>query len=213
MNEKVKRVGTKERKEREREKQRELILEAAGEIFMQEGLEKLSIRKIADKIEYSPAIIYHYFQDKEDIVNHLMASGYRKIMSSLSTVQASADPPEIKLKELMRNYINAALEMPDEYMAVQLNKSPAIQEYTATLFKGASVEKPALTILCQCLKDIYPNSDAEDDTIELTAQVIAASSLGLIVKLILEKDIGEEQRKKLIDHFINWMMRGTVIVR
>lgn len=203
-------MGTKERKEREREKQRDLILQAAGEIFAQEGLDKLSIRKIADKIEYSPAIIYHYFEDKEDIVNHLMTKGYRKIMSSLSSVQAEGHEPETRLRKLIRSYIKAALEMPDEFMAVQLNKSPGILNHTSSLFKGAAVEKPALAILFRCLKDINPDRNANDDNVELTAQVIAVSTLGLIMKLILEKDIGNEQRNRLIDHFIDWAIAGSV---
>ncbi|MBY9078233.1 TetR/AcrR family transcriptional regulator [Paenibacillus sp. HN-1] len=201
----------KERKEREREKQRELILQAADEIFAQEGLEKLSIRKIADKIEYSPAIIYHYFENKEDILNHLMTRGYGKLMSSLSSsAQDGQDDPEIRLRKLMRSYIEAALDMPDEYMAVQLNPSPEILRHTSMFYKGASLHNPALSLLSQCLNEIMgtgrePGSEAS----ELTAQVIAASSLGLVIKLIQEKDIGEEQRERLIRNYIDWAVAGT----
>lgn len=205
-------MGIKERKEREREQQRDLILQAAGEIFAEEGIEKLSIRKIANKIEYSPATIYHYFKDKEDIINHLMTRGYQKIMRSLSAVRDYPDSPEKKLRELIRKYIESALDMPDEYMSVQLSKSPAIRGYTSSLFKGASAKKPALAILTECLKEMYRNQNIEDDIIELTAQTISVSAIGLITRLIIEKDIGEQQRTKLIDHYITWMINGTILV-
>lgn len=205
-------MGIKERKEREREKQRDLILQAAEEIFTEEGLEKLSIRKIANRIEYSPAIIYHYFQDKEDIINHLMVRGYRKIISPLSTVQDSSEQSEKKLRELIHKYIETALEMPDEYLAVQLSKSPAILDHTSILYKGASAKNPALAILTECLKEIYQkNENMENDIIEFTAQTIVVSSFGLIIKLIIEKEIGDEQRKDLIDFYINWMIDGSKI--
>lgn len=204
-------MGIKERKERDREKQRDLILQAAGEIFAKEGLEKLSIRKIADKIEYSPAIVYHYFKDKEDIVSHIMKKGYLKLISSLSSVDAPPDQPEQRLRESMRKYIEAALQMPDEFLAVQFNKAPAILEYTAFLFQGASAQKPALAILTQNLKDIFKDRDIDQDTIELTAQIIATATLGLAVKLIFERELSEEQRNKLIEHHVTCMVDGVII--
>lgn len=200
----------KERKEREREEMRELILNAASEIITTEGLDKLSVRKIATRIEYSPAIIYHYFADKEDILNNLLKRGYQKILNALSSVQVSDDKPEIRLKELTRNYINAALQMPDEFMSVQMSTSPAMLEYTSSLFKGASLKKPALGILARCLKDIFKNKDTNDSNIELTAQIIAVSTLGLIMKLILEK-IDDKQREKLIDHYLKCIVDGMVL--
>ena len=64
-------MGTNERKEKEREIRRELILNTAQEIISSEGIDNVSIRKIANKIEYSPAIIYYYFKDKDEIINCL----------------------------------------------------------------------------------------------------------------------------------------------
>lgn len=201
----------KERKEREREEMRELILKAAGEIIAAEGIESLSVRKIANRIEYSPAIIYHYFKDKDEIINHQMQRGYQKIINALLEVQVPGDDPEERLRGLTRNYIKVALKMPDEYKAVQLNDSPAILEYTASMFKGASKTKPALKILYQCLKDIYKDKEVDDSSLELTAQIIAASSLGLIAKLIIEKNLEEEQKQKLIEHYIKCIVDNMIL--
>lgn len=205
-------MGIKERKERDKDHRRELILNAAGEIIATEGIENLSIRKIAIKIEYSPAIIYHYFKNKDEIVNHFMNKGYQRILSALGTVKALSDEPKQKLREMSRNYIDVALQMPDEYMSVMLNSSPKILEHTSSLFKGASSKKPALSILFQCLKDIY-GEKKDDKHIELTAQIISTSFFGLIIKLIIEKDfISEEQKENLIEHHINlindWVING-----
>jgi AcrR family transcriptional regulator len=190
----------KERKEREREEMRDLIINAAGEIIKKEGTESLSIRKIAARIEYSPAIIYHYFKDKDEIVNSLLKTSYQKITRIMSSVQVSSDSPEQKLEEMFRNYINWALEMPDEYMAIMLSSSPAIIEHTSVLFKGASFKRPAIGIFFQCLKEIYKNLD--DALIELTAQVLWTATFGLIIRLITEKDLDMDQRKMLIEHQI-----------
>lgn len=197
---------TKEkRREREIEEMRELILLAASDIIASEGIDKLSIRKIAKKIEYSPSIIYHYFKDKEEILNNVMQRGYKKIVSAVSSVKMENISPEERLIQMTENYIKAALDMPDEFMAAQLNRSKAELNHTSSLFKGASKEKPALSALYQCLQEIYKDKDLDIDEniIELTAQMIAVSTLGFIFKLIIEKDIGDEQREKLINFYSN----------
>lgn len=189
------------RREREIEEMKELILLAASEIIASEGFDKLSIRKIAKKIEYSPSIIYHYFKDKEEILNNVMQRGYKKIVSAVSSVTMESNSPEERLIQMTKNYIKAALNMPDEFMAAQLNQSKSALKHTASLFKGASKEKPALSVLYQCLQGIYKDKDIDENTIELTAQMIVVSTLGLIFKLIIEKDIGDEQRERLINFY------------
>lgn len=188
------------RREREIEAMRELIISAAKEIIAKEGFDNLSIRKIANKIEYSPAIIYHYFKDKDEIMDSVMRNGYMQIIGAVTKSADEDLKPEDRLKRMTRDYIEAALKMPDEFLAAQLNQSPHALKHTSSLYKGASKEKPALAALCKCLKEIYIKLD--DDQIELKSQMIVVSALGLIVKLIIEKELNEEQRQKLIESFI-----------
>lgn len=70
-------MGVKERQEREREAVARAILDAARELFVAEGYQNVSIRKIAEKIEYSPAAIYGYFPSKDDIFLALAEEGFR----------------------------------------------------------------------------------------------------------------------------------------
>lgn len=67
------------------------MISAAREIIAKEGFDNLSIRKIAKKIEYSPSIIYHYFKDKDDILNSVMKSGYMKIVNAVSKSDINHD--------------------------------------------------------------------------------------------------------------------------
>jgi AcrR family transcriptional regulator len=70
-------MGIKERQERDREAVRRSILDAARDLFVSEGYRNVSIRKIAEKIEYSPAAIYGYFPSKDDIFYALAEEGFR----------------------------------------------------------------------------------------------------------------------------------------
>ena len=70
-------MGVKERQEREREAVARAILDAARDLFVAEGYHNVSIRKIAERIEYSPAAIYSYFPSKDDIFFALAEEGFR----------------------------------------------------------------------------------------------------------------------------------------
>jgi len=69
-------MGIKERQERDREAVHRAILDAARELFVSEGYQTVSIRKIAERIEYSPAAIYGYFPSKDDIFFALAEEGF-----------------------------------------------------------------------------------------------------------------------------------------
>jgi len=70
-------MGIKERHERDREAVRRAILDAARDLFVSDGYQNVSIRKIAERIEYSPAAIYGYFRSKDDIFFALAEEGFR----------------------------------------------------------------------------------------------------------------------------------------
>lgn len=194
------------RREREKEDMKELILSAANEIVVAEGFEKLSIRKIASSIEYSPSLIYHYFKDKDQIINALMERGYQKIVMAVSSAKRENTSPELYLEAMMRNYIDVALSMPDEFMAAHLNSSPEAVKQTSSLFEGATGKKIALSKLYQCIRELNEGKEMDERSLELTTQLITVSTIGLIIKLIIEEDIGEEQRQKLKEYFVSEMV-------
>lgn len=188
------------RREKEIEAMKDLILATAEKIVAREGFESISIRKIAKEIEYSPSIIYHYFKDKEELLNAVMRRGYMKIVSAVSIPDAKSLLPQEKLRIITKNYIEAALKMPDEFLAAQLNQSPQALKHTSYLYKGSSKEKPALRELYNCIKEMH--QDLDEEKVELKAQITAASTMGLILKLIVEKNIDQEQRERIINGFI-----------
>jgi len=206
-------VPLKKRRDREIENMKHIIIEAAENIIATDGIDSLSIRKIAKQIEYSPANIYHYFKDKEEILNVVMQKGYSKILRAISGTNLDHLKGKDKLVEMSKNYIKASIAMSDEYMNAQLNTSQEALQYTSSLFRGASKQKPALSILYQCLKEIEENKFASDDDLELTAQMVAVSTFGLIVKISVEKDLDEEQKERLIDYFVNETVSKIAIIK
>lgn len=92
-------MGIKERQDRERQAVRQAILDAARDLFVTEGYRNVSIRKIAERIEYSPAAIYSYFPSKDDIFFALAEEGFR-LLAELG--MAAAAPVSDPLERLRR---------------------------------------------------------------------------------------------------------------
>ncbi|MEY4093195.1 MAG: hypothetical protein RLZZ53_394 [Acidobacteriota bacterium] len=87
-------MGTKERQDRERQAVTESILNAARDLFVAEGYQSVSIRKVAEGIEYSPAAIYSYFASKDDIFLALAAEGFHRLDEKVQAAMTTDNPLE-----------------------------------------------------------------------------------------------------------------------
>ncbi len=108
-------MGVVERREREKMALRQEILAAARELFAREGYESVSMRKIADKIEYSPTTIYLYFRDKQEIIHELCNETFALLSRRLDKVKETVQDPVEGLKAGLRVYIEFGLKYPDHY--------------------------------------------------------------------------------------------------
>jgi AcrR family transcriptional regulator len=116
-------MGVSERKERHKEDLKKDILEAAKELFTKKGLEATSIRAIAEKIEYSPATIYLYYKDKNEIVHALHAEGFKLLVSHFAVLNHISHPFE-RLKGMGRAYLQFAMQNPDIYKLLFVMEEP-----------------------------------------------------------------------------------------
>ena len=107
-------MGINERKQREKQEMEKFILDTAMKILLEDGIDNLSIRKIADVIEYSPTTIYIYFKDKEEILYALHNIAFDKFLSFQKSIQFVDDPKE-RLKAHGMAYIKFARENPEYY--------------------------------------------------------------------------------------------------
>jgi AcrR family transcriptional regulator len=118
-------LGVKERQERDREAVSRSILDAARELFVTHGYQEVSIRKIAEKIEYSPAAIYSYFPSKDDIFFALAEEGFRLLFSyGASPRPADADDDPVKaIRASFWRYYEFSKEHPEYFALMFLDRS------------------------------------------------------------------------------------------
>jgi len=203
-------MGIAERREMEKEIIRRKIVNAASEILVEEGYDKLSIRRIASKIEYSPSIIYHYFKDKSEIVVSVVEEGYGKILKGIGQVPVDAENPEKTIEKGLRNYINLMLDDPQLFRAVMLNDIEGIQEKVNMLAEGVSKERKSIQGLCKLVELGIEKGKFRKMDVELTAQIIWTSTHGLLSRLILEKNIPQQQKERLINHHFEILINGLL---
>lgn len=203
-------MGITERKQMEKEIIRKKIIDAASEILVSEGYEKLSIRKIASKIEYSPGIIYHYFSDKGEIIAFIVQQEYERILKCISEIQVDVENPEKSMELSLRAYINLILEAPEKFRAILMNDIEVVQEKVNMLYSGISKERKSIQEICKLIELGIEKGRFRDLDVELTAQIIWTATHGIISRLIIEKNISQEQKERLINHHFDIIIGGLL---
>lgn len=170
-------MGVKERRQRERTRVREKILDAALDFFAKEGVEGVTMRALADAIEYSPPVIYAHFHDKEAIIRELC---YRQLrdLAKLFANFVHLDPIE-RLRRIGYVYVDFAIEHPSHFRFMFLVQHPL--PYDDELGKG-DPQRNAYAFLKQTADEglaaglFRPEyTDAEE-----IAQICWASAHGLV---------------------------------
>jgi AcrR family transcriptional regulator len=116
-------VGTIERREREKKVLRTKILDVARELFVAEGYEAVTMRKIAQAIEYSPTAIYLHFRDKKAVINAICDADFLKLAARFRKIAQLADPIE-RLRAAGLAYADFAMRHPNHYRLMFMTPHP-----------------------------------------------------------------------------------------
>lgn len=111
-------MGIKERRQRKKQELRGSILVAARGIASEEGWQSVTIRKIAERIEYSPPALYAYFDSKQDLLLELMRTGYAGQLEAVESARRASGSPEEALIEMGHAWWRFAIGAPDLYQVM-----------------------------------------------------------------------------------------------
>jgi AcrR family transcriptional regulator len=148
-------MGIKERQERDREAVRRSILDAARELFTAEGYPNVSIRKIAERIEYSPAAIYSYFPSKDDIFFALADEGFHLLGGPRHpdhAAQLAALSPFERVRAIFWHFYEFSREHPQYFALMFVDRSvPRIsREYERFAF-ARELKRGILEEIRECI--------------------------------------------------------------
>jgi AcrR family transcriptional regulator len=176
-------MGVKERREREKTETREIILDAARELFITEGYEGVSMRKVAEKIEYSPTAIYVHFKDKEDLFHELCHEDYARLAAEFQSANLPADPIA-RIRVIGQTYMNFGLHYPNHFKLMFMTPNP--HKYSELNEKDKEVrgnpEKDSYAFLMQTVHEALAMGVFRDElkNADLIAQTLWAAVHGVI---------------------------------
>lgn len=172
-------MGVKERQEREREAVGRAILDAARDLFVSEGYHNVSIRKIAERIEYSPAAIYSYFPSKDHIFFALAEEGFRMLFTPTPVCATQADPIEAIRAVFWRVY-EFSRAHPEYFALMFVDRTvPRIsQNWERFGFVRAMKAQVGTTIQRAIDAGLFPASSHPDAIFRILMNAVSGAAIG-----------------------------------
>lgn len=198
-------MGIAERRQRQRQSLRREILDAARDMFLAEGYEAVTMRRLAERIEYSPTTIYLHFRDKDDLFEALCEETFGELAARLGKLAKRGLPPLENLREGLRLYADFGLKHPSHYALTFMH----VQKPADVKHFHESVGHQAFEYLRRAVAACVECGAFEAGDVEASAQALWAATHG-VVSLLIAHGAGFPfvSRRTLIDHTIDTMIAG-----
>ncbi len=205
-------MGITERKEKQKLEIRKLILDASMKLFTEEGFEHVTIRKIADLIEYSPTTVYLYFKDKDDIFFNLHELGFQR-MHELNADLDDIQNPLLRLHKMGENYIHFGMTHPEFYNLMFIQEEPMkkLAELDCEWDKGEAAIGRLVATVAECMERGYlDKGDAR--LVSLSVWSFVHGLVSLAIRERLEKFVPEkEMLLPVMMQSLNWFINNIDI--
>jgi AcrR family transcriptional regulator len=205
-------MGIKERQERDREAVRRSILDAARDLFVTEGYQNVSIRKIAEGIEYSPAAIYGYFPSKDDIFFALAEEGFCLLHGPAAERPAGVAPIE-RVYEMFWHFYQFSHDHPQYFALMFVDRSvPSIRQVYERFAFAREVKQSLIAELQRCIDEAVfsPAVTAPVAFRLLMTPLIGVATLRLSDRLSPDED-PDDLARDLLDLTIAGLRSGVTL--
>ena len=121
------------------------ILDSALEIIVDEGFEKLSMRKIGKKAGMTTANLYNYYKNKDELYNHMVIQGYTLLEQELLKAVENESNPLQRIMNIIESYIKFGLEQQNYYYLMYTMHSPKYLDYVGTDHEEIATDEKELS--------------------------------------------------------------------
>ena len=164
------------RREREIVEMRQLIVDAAIKMYLEEGYEKLTLRSIATRIEYSVGTIYLYFKDKDELFHAMHEWGFEKLFQEFEPLRHVENPWE-RMKALSRVFINFAFKNPELYDLMFILNEPMCANAN---FEDWACGKRAFNFLHQTVSECLEKDLIIGENADIMSFLFMSSAHGML---------------------------------
>ena len=208
-------MGVIERRERERLEMRGRIMDAARELFAREGYEAVSMRRIAEAIEYSPTAIYVHFRDKQDLMIQLCQSDFVALAHGVADLQKVSDPVE-RIRRMGHAYIRFGVEHPNHYRLMFMTRVELPPEVVEQDANHGKVDRDSYALLKQSCQEAIDQGRIRPELrdADLVAQLFWSAVHGVTSLHIVKSDnpwIDWKGVERLADAVVDSILRGATV--
>ena len=207
-------MGIKERQGREREAIRRAILDAARDLFVQEGYQNVSLRKIAERIEYSPAAIYGYFPSKDDIFLALAEEGFRLLYGDRESYTAlDSLPPLERIRAIFLRLYEFSRHHPQYFALMFVDRSvPRIsREYERFAF-AREIKDLLIAQVRECIAAGVFSADLQPEVaLRLLFMGIVGAAVMRLSDRLAPHENAEDLGRDVLDITIAGLQSGVAI--
>lgn len=189
------------------------ILAAAKEMFLQEGYDAMTTRRLAERVGLSQAGLYVYFKSKDDILNALCQKTYEATLQRYRSIETKYDNDLDRLRAMIRSDIEAGLEHPDEYQIIYMTRR-------RLLYGGKGLDGPydqlsrgVQVVVWQrkLVERLIKTGVFKPMSLRVASQIVLAMPHGLTAKLIAWPEFPWADRKTLITALIDTLIAGLQV--
>ena len=178
-------------------------MRSARSLFVEEGFENVSMRKIADEVGCAPGTIYLHFPDKASILGSICEETFAKLASRMEAIRADSHSNALeKLRREGRAYITFALEHPHHYLLTFGRPGGKVDE------AADSAGERCFDCLRSSVRHACEAGYLRTEDVEAVAQSLWAASHGVVMLLISKCDFPFVEQSRLIENCLDMMIEG-----
>jgi AcrR family transcriptional regulator len=200
-------MRAREKRHRYKEEFRREILHIARELFINDGYEKFSMRKLAEKIDYSPTTIYFYFRDKDDLLFAICEEVAEQFFANLNHIRANYTDPIETLRQALLYMIEFGFNNPNQYK-VFFFTSPDVYGTHTEFMEKESMARNSFLVFREIVRNCIEKGKLREMDIDVMTQVLSVATHGLIGMTIYRKNFPWADRKVLAVTLVDGLLRG-----
>jgi AcrR family transcriptional regulator len=200
------------RRERERQELRSKIFDAARELFASHGYEAVTVRKIAEAINYTPTTIYSYFADKESLIREIVSHDFESFAQEFTSC-ANVEDPWQRLICAGRIFVSWGITHPNHYRMMFMTPPSSLEVNEELVDSHGDPSRDTYAFLQLCIREAiakeYFHPDFSDE--ELLVQTLWAGMHGIVsLNIAKGKDawISWRSVEEISETMMDVMVRG-----
>ncbi|MBI5057780.1 MAG: TetR/AcrR family transcriptional regulator [Nitrospirae bacterium] len=199
-------MGVIEKRARHKEEFRREILDSAREIFISDGYDGFSMRKLAGKIDYSPTTIYLYFKNKDELLFAICEEFFARFLAKLNRIRSVSQRPVETLRQAVIYFMNFGLKNPDQYKLIFFTKS--VYGTREELVEKESMARNTYFVFKDIVQDCINAGKLRKTEVDVIVDILTIASHGVIAKNIYCENFLKDRIEIVAHTLVDVLLRG-----